>query len=135
MATDLMSDKHKQKLSQNLDKFIENLSIKAVMTLVRSEGVLIPCDVDEIAHKQTDLEKIGYLVDSLQKRPDCEYMKFVNILEKTGHPHLAKLLDELEPPNGNSAELEPIFSFVANRNCSFCSPDKSHYLRPAKCDV
>ena len=93
-ATDdvFMTKRHKQLLSENRNRLVENMFPDDVLNLLVSSKVLSGREVTRIKEKGNIDVMNECLLDFLVRKPDRAFMEFVNALRSTDQGHVASLL-------------------------------------------
>ena len=87
-----MTKRHKQLLSENRNRLVENMFPDDVLNLLVSSKVLSGREVTRIKEKGNINAMNECLLDFLERKPDRAFKEFVNALRSTNQGHVANLL-------------------------------------------
>ena len=93
MASQLMTDEHKEKLKINRKVLVENIIVQYICSDLLQENIFTKRELDDISAQRTNQEKVEKLLDILATNSDEAYWKFIDVLKKSGRKHVANVLE------------------------------------------
>ena len=100
-----MTDEHRRLLTKVKPNLIPRLSLEPVLIHLQANDTLSDYHKQTIKSKRSDYDQNECLIDIMRTYPDIAFYKFIEALEETHQPHLAKLLEEKEGPTADAQQV------------------------------
>lgn len=87
-----MTDSHKERLVQCYTTLVDNMIVDGVLVHLISAHILTFREVEEITYHGVRAIQVQALLNTLIRKPDHAFDKFIEALQSTQQGHLANLL-------------------------------------------
>ena len=74
-------------------RLFENINVKYIHSDLLQENIFTIRELEDISAQLTKQEKVEELLDILATKSDEAYWKFIDVLKKSGHEHIANVLE------------------------------------------